>query len=57
MDQDEKSYDNSLNNLVIFPDQSPVNIYNSLTEESLRIYIDGMLSLVRIMKKLWLLNF
>ncbi|XP_044592317.1 vacuolar protein sorting-associated protein 13A-like isoform X2 [Cotesia glomerata] len=40
MDQDDKSYDNSLNNLVIFPDQSPVNIYNSLTEESLRIYID-----------------
>lgn len=41
MDQEDKIYDNSLNNLVIFPDQSPVNIYNSMTEESLGIYIDG----------------
>ncbi|XP_053597427.1 intermembrane lipid transfer protein VPS13A [Microplitis demolitor] len=40
MDQEDKIYDNSLNNLVIFPDQSPVNIYNSMTEESLGIYID-----------------
>lgn len=39
-DGNENNNENSLNTPVIFPDDSPMHIYNSMTEESLRIHID-----------------
>ncbi|KAK0164246.1 hypothetical protein PV328_002894 [Microctonus aethiopoides] len=41
IDQEEKAYDKSLTSTVVFPDQSPMHIYDSMTEESLEIHIDG----------------
>ncbi|XP_011303575.1 vacuolar protein sorting-associated protein 13C [Fopius arisanus] len=38
--EDSTTTTTSLNGPVIFPDDSPVHIYNSMTEESLRIHID-----------------
>ncbi|KAF7991246.1 hypothetical protein HCN44_002808 [Aphidius gifuensis] len=35
------NYENNLNTPVVFPDDSPMHIYNSMTEESLRIHIDN----------------
>ena len=40
-DQDDNTRESSLCTPVIFPDDSPMQIYKTLTEETLRIIIDG----------------
>lgn len=40
-DQEDNARENSLCTPVMFTDDSPMQIYKTLTEESLRILIDG----------------